>query len=60
MRMTLGVTMNDFLAGFKHAAVGTWRYGYFAPLTAAYLALTRPGSYLWHIRALYRLSFRKW
>lgn len=52
--------MNDFLAGFKHAAVGTWRYGYFAPLTAAYLALTRPGSYLWHIRALYRLSFRKW
>ncbi|MDP2401136.1 MAG: hypothetical protein Q8M66_04090 [Actinomycetota bacterium] len=50
--------MNDFLAGLKHAAVGTC-YGYFAPLTAAYLVLTRPGHYLWHIRALYRLSFRK-
>lgn len=49
--------MNYFLAGFKRAAVGTWRYGYFAPLTAAYLALTRSGSYLWHIRALYRLCF---
>lgn len=55
----LGVTMNDLLDEFKNAAVRTWRYGYFAPLTAVYLALTRQGGYLRHIRALYRLSFKK-
>lgn len=47
--------MNDFFAGFRQAAIGTVRYGYFAPLTALYFAMTRPGGYFWHIRALYRL-----
>ena len=50
--------MNEALKrSFLKAAHHTWRYGYFAPLTAAGLAITRPGNYLWHLRALYRLSF---
>ena len=37
--------------------LGTWRYGYFAPIIAARLAITRPGHYFWHLKALYRLSY---
>lgn len=46
--------MNDFIGGFVKAAKETPRR-FFAPLTALYFALTRPGGYLWHIKALYRV-----
>lgn len=48
---------NEFWLGFKKGARGTWKYGYFVPITALYFSMTRRGSYLWHIRALYRLCF---
>ena len=50
--------MNEELKrGVLKAAHHTCRYGYFAPLTAAWLAITRSGNYFRHLRALYRLSF---
>jgi len=52
--------MSYFVQGFKKGFIGTWKYGYFAPLTAAYFAATRKGNYFWHLRALYRLCFGKW
>lgn len=39
------------------AARGTLLYGYFVPITAAWLAIRRPGSYIWRLRALYKLAF---
>lgn len=42
---------------FLKAARGTLKYGYFAPLTAAWLSVKRPGGYFWHLRALYKLAF---
>lgn len=50
----------QFTQGFKRAAIGTFRYGYLAPVQALYLAMTRKGGYFWHIRALYRLCFGRW
>jgi hypothetical protein len=50
---------SEFIRGFR----GCYRYGFFAPFTAAWLAVTRPGSYLRHLKALYRLDFwkgRRW
>jgi hypothetical protein len=44
---------------FCKACVRTWKYGYFAPLIALVAACARPGSYVWHVRALYRLTFGK-
>lgn len=44
-------------AAFMKGWRGGLRYGYFAPVTAAWLAITRRGSYLHHLRALYRLTF---
>lgn len=41
-----------------NAAKRTLRYGYFAPLQAAWLARTRKGGYFRHLRALYRLTFK--
>lgn len=52
--------MYQFSQGFKRAWIGTYRYGYFAPIQALFLALTRKGGYVWHFKALYRLSFGKW
>lgn len=49
--------MSELIQGFKRGAVGTLKYGYFAPLTAGYFAVTRKGNYFGHIRALYRLCF---
>ena len=53
-------TRHGFAYGFKNAFIGSWRYGYFAPVTALYFAMTRKGGYLWHLRALYRLCFGHW
>jgi hypothetical protein len=49
--------IKELTRGFVKGAHHTWRYGYFAPLTAAWIAITRSGNYFWHLRALYRLSF---
>lgn len=46
---------SEFIRGFR----GSLKYGYFAPLSAAWFAVKRPGSYLRHLRALYRLDFWK-
>lgn len=43
----------------KDAAMRTLRYGYFAPLQAAWLTRTRRGGYFRHLKALYRLAFRR-
>lgn len=51
--------MNDFVDGFKTGFRRSWRYGYFAPIMALYYSMTRPGSYITHLRALYRLCFRR-
>ena len=34
----------------------TWKYGYFAPLLAGWVCLRRNGNYLFHLRALPRLT----
>lgn len=44
---------DSFMKGFR----GTLKYGYFAPLTAVWLAIKRPRNYVWHLKALYRLAF---
>jgi len=49
--------LSEFKTAFFKGARGTVRYGYFAPLTAAWLFATRSGSYGWHLKALYRLAF---
>lgn len=49
--------MNGFIQGFIKGVKETPR-GYFAPLTAAWFASKRHGGYFWHLRALYRLTFR--
>lgn len=49
------VLKEAFMKGARRAL----KYGYFAPITAAWLASTRHGSYLRHLRALYRLTFWK-
>jgi hypothetical protein len=51
---------SGFVRGFRNGFIGSWRYGYFAPITAFYFAMTRKGSYLWHFKALYRLCFGRW
>lgn len=48
---------SELKAAFLKGARGTLQYGYFAPLTAVWLFATRPGSYSWHLRALYKLAF---
>lgn len=50
-------TANIFCLGFKNAAIKTVKYGYFSPLQALYLTITRGGSYSLHFKALYRLCF---
>lgn len=57
MHSALTQIMLEFKNGFIKGLRGTWKYGYFAPLKAAGFAITRPGSYLWHLRALYRLCY---
>ncbi len=49
--------IDELKRSFVKAAHHTWRYGYFAPIKAVGFAITRPGNYFWHLRALYRLSF---
>lgn len=49
---------NELRKAFLRAARGTWKYGYFAPLTAVWLAIMRPGGYLRHLRALYLFFWR--
>lgn len=41
------------------AAMRVLRYGYFAPLQAAWLTTRRPGGYCRHLAALSRLEFRR-
>ncbi len=57
MHNTLNMATQEFKQGFTKGWIGAWRYGYFAPITAVMLAITRPGSYFWHIRALYRMCY---
>lgn len=49
----LSVLKESFMKGWR----GGLKYGYFAPITAAWLAITRRGTYLFHLRAIYRLAF---
>lgn len=51
--------LNDFRIIFKRSFKRALKYGYFAPLTALWLAFKRPGGYLRHLLALYRLCFWK-
>lgn len=53
----MGTAFQAFRQGFLKGLIATWRYGYFAPLIALRLTLTRKGSYFRHLKALYRLSF---
>lgn len=46
--------LNDFCDGFVSGACNTPRR-YFAPLTAIAITFSRPGGYLKHLRALYRV-----
>lgn len=50
--------MKCLVDAFLDAAHKTLKYGYFAPLTALRFTVTRHGNYFWHLRALYRLTFR--
>lgn len=52
-------SLEQLWSGFIRGMVGTWRYGYFAPLQALFFFATRPRGYLWHLKALYRLCFGK-
>jgi hypothetical protein len=45
--------------GFTDVAKRTLQYGYFAPLQAAWLTRTRKGGYFLHLKALYRLAFKR-
>lgn len=45
------------IEAFMKGIRGGWRYGYFAPLTAGWLAVNRRGGYFRHLRGLYRLTF---
>lgn len=47
----------DLKSTFKRSLHRTLHYGYFAPLTALWLTLKRPGGYIKHLLALYRLCF---
>ncbi len=49
---------NDTWEKFWDIGLRTWKYGYFAPLMAAWFVLKRQGGYVFHLRALYRLTFR--
>ncbi|MHB1300517.1 MAG: hypothetical protein ACYCY8_06590 [Burkholderiales bacterium] len=47
----------DMKRSLINSFLGTWRYGYFAPIIALKLTITRSGHYFWHLKALYRLSY---
>lgn len=54
-------TMQLLWYSFRHGFIRGLKYGYFAPLMVLVAACTRPGGYLRHLRALYRLTFGgKW
>lgn len=56
----MNIEMREFMHGFRRGMIGTLRYGYFAPITALYLAATRKGGYLRHFMALHRLCSGRW
>lgn len=48
--------LSDFAQELLDTGNRTLRYGYFAPIQAAWLMWTRKGGYFRHLRALYRRS----
>jgi hypothetical protein len=48
--------IHAFTAGFVQGVRGTWKFGFFAPLTAAILVVSQRAGYFMHLRALHRLA----